>query len=464
MGLTHVLRIAHVNDTHDEWLRAASLIRQKRRAGEFDLLLHGGDACIGGAGGASARILDALRFDAVGLGNHELDDGPAPLALAAAQCRVPLLCANVAVSGAANGAATGLRFRSHRILRRAGLRVAVCGVTLGDMINMVGERRVAGLVFSDPAETLRRLVPRVRSRADIVIVLSHCGITADRRLARDVGGIDLIVGAHCHTLLPEPERVGGTWIVQAGDFGSHVGWVNLTVRSGNGAVEHVEGGVRPTAGVVPDPYFERLLQAHAEDPGEVVGYSGTDLRRDEYARETPVGNFVLDAIRAYAGTELAMLRCSTFENSLPVGPIRRLEAQRLCGWGGDLVARTQVSGSDLLAMLERGAKEAYFLLTLSGAQLVYDFRPSASARVASVLVAGTPLDPQRRYTLAVSEGMAREIHQRTGAAYEALAHTIGDVVVEAIRAEGTIRPAEDGRMIVHGTPPPRKPPPVPIAG
>ena len=123
------------------------------------------------------------------------------------------------------------------------------------------------------------------------------------------------------------------------------------------------------------------------------------------------------------------------------------------------MAITHFLGSQLRDDLEAGARERYFLLAVAGARVTYDYRPGAAARVADVAIGGAPLEPDRRYTVATSEGMARSHHAATGAPYEALPVTIGSVLVGAIRAAGTIRPTLDGRLTIHGTVPGRKPPP-----
>ena len=54
-----------------------------------------------------------------------------------------------------------------------------------------------------------------RSRADVVVILSHQGTKVDELLAREVPGIDLIVGAHSHDRITPPRQVGTVWVVQA---------------------------------------------------------------------------------------------------------------------------------------------------------------------------------------------------------------------------------------------------------
>src|SRR5205085_1620585 len=111
-----MLQIVHLNDTEgpiaDVWPRVATAARALRDAGRCDVLLHAGDVPLGSTAAAAAvRIMNHLRFDAVALGNHDLNDGVAALYAQVQLLQAPVLCANV--SGAPPGC-----FRPYRVLRR----------------------------------------------------------------------------------------------------------------------------------------------------------------------------------------------------------------------------------------------------------------------------------------------------------------------------------------------------------
>ena len=56
------------------------------------------------------------------------------------------------------------------------------------------------------------------------------GLDRDRDLAAELDGeITLVIGSHSHTLLLEGEQVGRVTIVQAGEFGTYLGRVELAV-------------------------------------------------------------------------------------------------------------------------------------------------------------------------------------------------------------------------------------------
>ncbi len=83
------------------------------------------------------------------------------------------------------------------------------GVVAEDTPVITHPNNVTGLRFGPVQETVEKYLPEVRAKSDIVVVLSHIGYPADRMLAEKVKGIDIIIGAHSHTKVVDPPRIGG---------------------------------------------------------------------------------------------------------------------------------------------------------------------------------------------------------------------------------------------------------------
>ncbi len=206
--------------------------------------------------------MNALRYDAVTLGNHEFDYGLDALRHALSAARFPVVSANLeTLEGAPVAAPFTVLDRdvaddagtSHR------LRIGVLGFSPPQVANwgrhhLEGRIAAAGIV-----ETARLAVPRLRAAgADIVVALAHTGIGAADAAVADgavpenvalalasVGGIDAMVAGHTHDVFPSPacggrpasDAVPGTLAgvpaVMAGSQASHVGAIDLWLaRSG----------------------------------------------------------------------------------------------------------------------------------------------------------------------------------------------------------------------------------------
>lgn len=105
--------------------------------------------------------------------------------------------------------------------------VGVFGVMVPMVTQRMAARRISAFVNSDPVDAARACVEALRPSAKIVVCLSHCGLKTDRRIARDVDGIDIVLGGHSHDLLDPAERIGNTWICQTGSHARHAGIYTL---------------------------------------------------------------------------------------------------------------------------------------------------------------------------------------------------------------------------------------------
>lgn len=101
--------------------------------------------------------------------------------------------------------------------------VGVFGLMAQMVTERMAARRVSAFVNTPFVPAARNCIEALREKCAVVICLSHLGLARDMEVATNVGGIDLILGAHSHEELDPPIRVGDTWICQAGAFGRFVG-------------------------------------------------------------------------------------------------------------------------------------------------------------------------------------------------------------------------------------------------
>lgn len=189
------LTILHANDTHstmfpygphDEWggiARMATQIKGTKARGGNVLVLNAGDVFVGTfefnkyLGYPELKIMEEL-YDAMCLGNHELDLGPEALegvlsgAIAGGQpVALPVLCANINL----DSRPVLKNFVKPYIVKQVGgIKVGLFGVVNYDAMNYLAG--VYGLL-SDPFEAEGQAVYLLRTveKVDIVIGLSHLG-------------------------------------------------------------------------------------------------------------------------------------------------------------------------------------------------------------------------------------------------------------------------------------------------
>src|SRR5699024_2011139 len=67
-----------------------------------------------------------------------------------------------------------------------------------------------------PYQTLEKYIEQVKQSADIIILISHLGLSEDQEIARRFNDIDVIIGGHTHHLLRTGEEINNTIITAAG--------------------------------------------------------------------------------------------------------------------------------------------------------------------------------------------------------------------------------------------------------
>src|SRR5450759_803016 len=159
----------------------------RARHNQPSLLLAGGDMIQGNAwanlfrGKSTIDVMNAMKFDAMVVGNHEFDFGPKVLKERMAQARFPLLGANVKGFSA---------LKPYVIKNLQGVRIAIIGVVTPETPFTTHPRNVTGLTFSTPESAVKKYLPELKRRADIIIVLYNCGFKEERELDDKVTGIE----------------------------------------------------------------------------------------------------------------------------------------------------------------------------------------------------------------------------------------------------------------------------------
>ncbi|MBI4854114.1 MAG: hypothetical protein HY819_20145 [Acidobacteria bacterium] len=72
-----------------------------------------------------------------------------------------------------------------------------------------------GFVISDPAEKVKAVLPEVRSKADIVVVLAYATLGTAREIIKQNPDIDVLIAANSVSAPPPPQREGKTIFVYA---------------------------------------------------------------------------------------------------------------------------------------------------------------------------------------------------------------------------------------------------------
>ena len=329
------LRVLHTSDLHMNLLgwdyyqdkpteefgldRTVTLIKAARAEKPNTLLFDNGDLLQGSPLGdfvakvkplpASAvhpaiKLLNALKFDAATLGNHEFNFGLPFLRQALAGAAFPVVSSNVVVDDGGPAEKAQPAFPTHVLLQRRfvdetgaphTLKIGVIGLVPPQILQWDRQHLQGRVKVLDMVASARALVPRLKAEgADVVVVLAHTGFsrTPPAPMAEnvvgalaEVPGVNAILFGHAHGEFPGSAFAGypkvdvakgtinGVPAAMPGAWGSHLGVVDLVLKKeGSGwQVSDARAEIRPIrdratrkALVAPDPMVAALVQAEHE--------------------------------------------------------------------------------------------------------------------------------------------------------------------------------------------------------
>lgn len=249
-GTEKKLTILHTNDQHSRiepfdssytrnpnqggFARRAHLISEIRKQEPNVLLLDSGDIFQGTpyfnmfGGELEFKLMSMMGYDAATMGNHDFDNGLEGFLNVLPNAKFPFICSNYDFSNTILNGKT----LPYKIFDKDGIRIGIFGVGI-DLNGLVGKKQYQETVYNDPVSVAQHYSNFLKNekKCDLVICLSHLGYEfddskiCDVKLAPQTENIDLILGGHTHTFLPEPQsytnRQGKNVLI------NQVGWAGL---------------------------------------------------------------------------------------------------------------------------------------------------------------------------------------------------------------------------------------------
>lgn len=294
---------------------------------------------------AAFAFIEMMKYDAITLGNHEFDYGPAALAGFISNARgsdgkgftVPIVASNMVTDGADGTDDDGIQ-----ALVDAGVISSVYTKTLPNGINIgfIGllgldaesdaplagpvqfKNKLSGydsstdnIADADVVTALQQIVTDLKATVDVVIAISHSGLSDvatpagdDVDLANAINGIDIIASGHEHIKTDDVVVVNNTHIFCAGNYGKNLAQLEVVYTKGSGIttslVNHpindsVDGNpaTQFVVGML-DAGINEGLQPFGFEMNTILGATDSaNLGKPYTAEETGMGNLVADSLR-----------------------------------------------------------------------------------------------------------------------------------------------------------------------
>lgn len=229
------LTILHTNDQHSRIepfpmdggkyagmggaAKRATLIQKIRQTAEHTLLLDAGDIFQGTpyfnffGGELEFKLMSRMGYDACTLGNHDFDNGIDGLYKQYTKhANFPMINCNYDFSDTIlNGVP-----KEYVLVKKGGLKIGILGVGI-ELDGLVPADLYKNTQYNDPVSNANRVAKKLKKelKCNYVICLSHLGYKyknnsnkiSDVKLAAQSRNIDLIIGGHTHSLLPQADVV-----------------------------------------------------------------------------------------------------------------------------------------------------------------------------------------------------------------------------------------------------------------
>lgn len=279
-----------------------------------------------------ARMSEYMGYDAVIVGNHDIETGHGVYDRIRKQMSMPFLAANAIRTDDGRP-----YFQEYAILRRHGLKIALIGFTNPGIPGWLSPELWEGMEFRELIPYAQEVVDRVRreEKPDVVVVAVHGGAgklengnieNPGMALFATLTGVDLLLCAHDHRqVVHDADSIA---MVNAGSHCRYIGQgiVNLTVKDGKVVAKSSDASLIPVRADRNDPQmkaaFDPDFQTVKAFTLREVGELKLPLHTiDAYKGMSDYINFIHTLCLEASGAQVSFAAPLTYDGSVKEGTL-----------------------------------------------------------------------------------------------------------------------------------------------
>ncbi|HLT55300.1 MAG TPA: bifunctional UDP-sugar hydrolase/5'-nucleotidase [Bacillota bacterium] len=368
--------IYYTNDLHSnfqQWPRVARFLKDKKRTreayGDAFFLMDIGDHMdrvhpISEAfkGKANVALLNKLEYDFVTIGNNEgITLSHEELFQLYDEASFEVICANLHSLRGENPAwlhPIGIKET------KSGIRIGVIGLTapFNDYYELLDWH------VSPIYSTLDRHIHNLKNSSDIVVLMSHLGLSEDEEIARRYPEIDVIIGGHTHHLLRTGEEIQQTIITAAGKHCFHVGEVILTWSHSEKKLVKKEAYATDITNYEKDMDTKETLREMEKKADGLLEETVAELEKPlekDWFRDTLLMQELTHTLRKWTKADCAMLNAGLLLDSLPAGKVTYKDVHRVCPHPINPVI-VELTGNELVEVIRVSLTKEFMEFPLKG--------------------------------------------------------------------------------------------------
>lgn len=284
---------------------------------------------------ACADIYNFMQYDAVTIGNHDIEPGHQVYDRWVKQCHMPVLGANIIDTSTNNP-----YLKPYTIIERKGIKFAVFGLLTVGIPNWLPSKLWSGMRFEDLVQTSQKYMPEMRAKADVVIGLFHSGVgkenaqgtmneNASLQVAREVPGFDIIFCGHDHRIANRTIKNNegkSVLVLNAGPNATHVAVADITIEESSKNVETENAKIVDIRSLSPNKQFIRAFQKQMDKvktyTSRVIGYNKhTISTRPSFFGSSSFLSFVHSLQMKIANADISFAAPLSLDAQIQRGPI-----------------------------------------------------------------------------------------------------------------------------------------------
>ena len=444
--------ILHVNDMHakiDNMAKLAYLADSLRKSHPYIFLFSAGDNFTGNPvvdmvedkGYPMIDLMNQCGFNLSAIGNHEFDLGQEFFNKRREQANFPFISCNIDASGAVLK-----QPKPYHLLKAGKVKIPVLGIIqLGD--NGMPDShpsRMTGVKFTDGI-TKAKEFSWLKDKYGMLLALTHLGVEGDVPLAKAMPQIDVIVGGHSHTTMTAPMMEGNVMIVQTGSGLKNVGKTTLIIDKKKIVDRKYE--LIPLASVKSsDAAVQAAIDKYNDNKelNRVIAVAEND-----FTGENALGGLMTDAVTAIHGVDISFQNTGGIRiGSIPKGDIMLKDVYRLDPFGNEVIVyKMNIAEIQSLISNAFNRNKEVDLIPSGVKYTVVTDQNGLCTAVKITDVNGSPLDPNKEYTVGVNSYIAasyRFDHRDAGASqFKTTAQTLIEYLtkVKNVTYDGVARTA-----------------------
>ena len=395
------------------------------------ILLDSGDTFQGTPEGsltrgmASAVLMSQLGYSAATVGNHEYDYNEDNLKLMLSSCTFPWLGANVYVKETGKEPSY---LKPYTIIETAGKKIAVIGLTGKHTSTSAFPLYVKHLEFRDEPQEAAKWTEEVKKlNPDAIIILAHLGFGAGvgpktdistwtftneetsygtLPIARASKGANVVIGGHNHVGLMKGyyDKESGVLISESYYGLTDVSKIDLKFDDATGKFKGATDELIPlwTDTTGEDPKVTETIKIFSsvveKEMAKPLGESETDLGFDAEGLNSPIGNWMTDAMSRQAGTEMAFQNTAGIRSDMKKGVLTMRDIYQVMPFENTMVT-LKMTGEQLKKLLTDNLRAGRARMQMSGLTVKFKLTPEGKPTDLVLERDGKAIAPDAEFTV-----------------------------------------------------------------